>query len=131
MAESQNAHKVLTGRTQIGPRLTPVTKVLLDEAMVERNATVSEIVEEALQRYLRPDDMMDQQTIYAKLVEVEHAVKAILEVLTQQATPVMPRIATNEELYPDMPTAPAPEPPPPPQSRLRGWRRWFLVEVRR
>ena len=40
------------GRLQIGPRLTPATKELLDQACATRMLSVSELVEHALLAYL-------------------------------------------------------------------------------
>ena len=131
MEKSQNATTSDVKRYQLGTRIPAATKALLDEACKERNVSVSDLVNEALLRHLTPGTV-DQDMIFEQVLEMQKTLQVIVEYLARQEEQKQetPRIATHAELYPDMP-APVPEPessPPPP--RLRGWRRWFLVEVR-
>lgn len=139
-----------TVRTQIGPRITPSTKVLLDQAVADKFGSVSDLVDAALVRYLTPaTDGADPQALFEKLLEIEQtlatfghaistlkekslgidqALEQILDRLDTKTSAAPTPIATYGTLYgastspPVLPDVSPTDPLPAPH----GWRRWFL-----
>jgi len=134
---SQNATKP-GGRLQIGPRLTPATKELLDQACATRMLSVSELVEHALLAYLTPTAEAEQTqgiaqtlaTLQARVDDMHTALGIIMTLLTPKAPepePERPKIATYEEMYGPIEPPPAASPVPEPVAPQRGpLRRWLM-----
>jgi hypothetical protein len=117
--------------TQINPKITLATKVRLLEFCKDRGHSQGEVVQAALEAYLTPADGDAQALLFQKMQGVEQGMKdvvtllgTVIQHLERQAKPPAPKIATAEELYPDLhrPVDPAPPvpleeeaPPPPPQ----------------
>lgn len=136
---SHSNNRSTTVRTQIGPRLSPETKALLDTACQEGRGSVSDIVDEALRQYLAPDDTADPRTLFHKLREMEATLssmmdllQAIVEHLKHTAADEPPaRTATYAEMYGMVEHAASEPPPAEPLSTDRtrhGWQRWFVRE---
>ena len=134
---------------QIGPRLTPATKELLDEACATRMLSVSEVVEHALLAYLAPAVETEQTpgiaqtlaTLQARVEDMHNALGILITLLTPKApeqAPERPKIATYEEMYGPITAVEAMEgsaidatllahldQAPRPESQSSGWRGWF------
>ena len=112
MDQSQNTHKVLTGRTQIGPRITPATKELLDRRCEEGSVSVSDVVEMALRRCLSEEkgsidltDMWDkvealEETFLKRIAAQQNEITALQQemhrMLTQLLTGLQALAPTKE-----------------------------------
>src|SRR5712691_3544996 len=91
-AGAQHATKP-SGRLQIGPRLTPATKEILDQACQARMLSVSELVEQALLAYLAPTAKTEEAqgipqtlaTIQARVDDMYTALGIVLTLLTPKA----------------------------------------------
>lgn len=141
------------GRLQIGPRLTPATKELLDQACTTRMLSVSELVEQALLAYLASPAEAEQTpgiaqtlaTLQARVEDIHTALGIVITLLTPKAPeqePERPKIATYEEMYGPITASDAMqgagnddtllrhfdtvEPPAPVPRRVR---RWFTREA--
>ncbi len=136
---SQHATKP-GGRMQIGPRLTPATKELLDQACQARMLSVSELVEQALLAYLAPAAEAEQTpgiaqtlaTLQARVDDMHTALGIVITLLTPKAPeqePERPKIATYEEMYGPIEPPPAASPVPEPVAPGRGLRRWLTRET--
>ena len=95
--------------TQINPRVALATKVRLDEFCKARNYSRGEVVEAALEAYFTPADGDSQTLMFQKMNELGQGMKdiatllgTVLKLLEQQAKPPPPKIATRDELYPEL-----------------------------
>ena len=103
MAESQNANRGLTGRTQIGPRITLATKELLDRRCEEGPVSVSDVVEMALRRCLSEErasldlaDMWDKmEALEDTLVKHITAQKNEMTALQQEIHSMLTQLLTG------------------------------------
>ena len=133
------ANKTSTGRQQIGPRITPATKELLERHCEERLMSISDLVEEALARYLAPDDtIVDPARLWQKLTQMDKTlteigacVEIIGTLLATEATQPKTPVATYAQMYGAIESAPVTEPSlpvlPPTLEPSRGWfSRWFM-----
>src|SRR5947209_7153165 len=141
MAESTQ-HATKPGvRLQIGPRITPPTKELLDQACATRVLSVSDVVEQALVAYLAPAVETEQTpeiaqtlaTLQARMEDMHNALGIIITLLTPKAPepePERPKIATYAEMYGPIASPPPASPVPEPVAPGRGpvWR-WFTREA--
>ena len=115
-----------SGRQQIGPRILPETRAMLEDACRERHCSVSELVEQALQAFLTPvteDEALHQLVIQQReILDTVQDMQGLLQQfltllgalpLTQASAPAAPperlKIATYAEMYGPIESAQAPD----------------------
>ena len=94
---------------QINPKIKPATKVRLIEFCKERGYSQGEVVEAALEAYFTPADGDAQTLMFQKMNELGQGMKDVVTLLgsmvthlESQAKPPPPRVATRDDLYPEL-----------------------------
>ena len=94
---------------QINPRIKLATKARLEAFRKERGASQGEVIEAALEAYFAPTDGDTQTLLFQKVNELGQGMKdvvtllgTVIQHLERQAKPPPPKIATRDELYPEL-----------------------------
>jgi hypothetical protein len=94
---------------QINPRIKPATKARLEAFRKERGASQGEVIEAALEAYFAPTDGDTQTLLFQKVNELGQGMKdvvtllgTVIQHLERQTKPPPPKIATRDELYPEL-----------------------------